>query len=92
MVRGTTNNAIDTEPIDRYFMVTNYRNSYDYPDGLKNMKELVTPLSMLTGKIGAGKNNVTMIQLMLFKGPFPKFRDTDSANRFATLESVKRGK
>ena len=67
-VRKTTNDSIDSESIARYLMVSKDRDSYDYPDELRNLKELVTALDILTTKITTTKNNITRIMDMEFTG------------------------
>ena len=67
-VRKTTNDSIDSESIARYLMVSKDKDSYDYPDELRNLKELVTALDILTTKITTTKNNITRIMDMEFTG------------------------
>ena len=67
-VRKTTNDAIDAESIARYLMVSRDRDSYDYPDELKNLRELVTALDILTAKITTTKNNIIRTMDMIFTG------------------------
>ena len=67
-VKKTTNDSIDSESIARYLMVSKDRDSYDYPEELKNLKELVTSLDILTTNITATKNNITRIMDMEFTG------------------------
>ena len=67
-VRKTTNDSIDSESIARYLMVSKDRDSYDYPEELKNLRVLVTALDILITKITATKNNITRIMDMEFTG------------------------
>ena len=67
-VRKTTNDAIDSESIARYLMVSKDKDIYDYPDELKNLRELVTALDILTSKITITKNNIIRIMDMEFTG------------------------
>lgn len=67
-VRKTTNDAIDSESIARYLMVSKDRDRYDYPDDLKNLRELVTALDILTTKISTARNNIISIMDMEFTG------------------------
>ena len=67
-VRKTTNDAIDSESIARYLMVSRDKDSYDYPDELKNLRELVTALDTLNSKITTTKNNIIRIMDMNFRG------------------------
>ena len=67
-VRKTTNDSIDSESIARYLMVSKDKDSYDYPDELRNLKELVTALDILTTKIITTKNNIIRIMDMEFTG------------------------
>ncbi len=67
-VRKTTNDSIDSESIARYLMVSKDKDSYDYPDELKNLRELVTALDILNAKITTTKNNIIRIMDMEFPG------------------------
>jgi len=67
-VRKTSNDAIDAQSIARYLMVSKDRDSYDYPEDMKNLRELVTALDILTMKIRTTKNNVVRVMDMLFRG------------------------
>ena len=67
-VRKTTNDSIDSESIARYLMVSKDKDSYDYPEELRNLKELVTALDILTTKITTTKNNIIRIMDMEFTG------------------------
>jgi transposase len=67
-VRKTTNDGIDAQSIARYLMVSKDMDSYDYPEELKNLRELVTALDILNTKIVATKNNIIRIMDMEFRG------------------------
>lgn len=67
-VRKTSNDEIDAESISRYLMITNAKDSYDYPEELKNLKELVTAYTIITRKISTTKNNIIRVMDMLFRG------------------------
>ena len=67
-VRKTSNDAMDAQSIARYLMVSKDKDSYDYPEDMKNLRELVTALDILTTKIRTTKNNIIRIMDMLFRG------------------------
>ena len=67
-VRKTTNDSIDSESIARYLMVSKDKDSYDFPDELRNLKELATALDILTTKVATTKNNIIRIMDMEFTG------------------------
>jgi len=67
-VRKTSNDAIDAQSIARYLMVSKDKDSFDYPDDMKNLRELVTALDILNMKIRTTKNNIIRVMDMLFRG------------------------
>ena len=63
-VRKTTNDAIDSESIARYLMVSKDKDIYDYPDELKNLRELC-------------KSRSTFPQKSRFKIPHPHGKESE---------------
>ena len=89
-VRKTTNDSIDSESIARYLMVSKDKDSYDFPDELKNLKELVTALDILTTKITTTKNNITRIMDMEFTG-LSNIINLDSKTMQKVISSIGKG-
>ncbi len=67
-VRKTSNDSIDAQSIARYLMVTEGKESFQFPEDLENLRELVTAYDMLTCKIRTTKNNIIRAMDVLFRG------------------------
>ena len=67
-VRKTSNDAIDAHSIARYLMVTETKDSYEFPEELENLREFITAYDILTCKIRTTKNNIIRVIDLLFRG------------------------
>lgn len=66
--RKTSNDSIDALSIARYLMVTETKESYEFPDELQNLRELIIAYDILNRKIRTTKNNLTRVMDLLFTG------------------------
>ncbi len=66
-IRKTSNDSIDAESIAVYLMHPNKKETFEFPDEMKNLKELVTALEMITEKVRTAKNNVNRVLEMMFR-------------------------
>jgi len=66
-IRKTSNDSIDAESIAEYLMKPKKAENYEFPEEMKNLKELVTALDIITAKIRTAKNNVNRILEMTFR-------------------------
>lgn len=67
-VRKTSTDTIDAQSIARYLMVTETKDSYEFPEELKSLREFITAYDIITSKIRTKKNNIIRAMDVLFRG------------------------
>ena len=66
-IRKTSNDSIDAESIAEYLMRPKKTESFEFPDEMRNLKELVTALDIITAKIRTTKSNINRVLEMTFR-------------------------
>lgn len=89
-IRKNSNDSMDAESIAVYLMHPNRKETYEFPEEMKNLKELVTALEIITEKVRTAKNNVNRVLEMTFRELSNKVeisdRTTEMLMRFRTPE------
>ncbi len=67
-IRKTSNDTIDAESIAKYLMLTETKESYDFPKEILNLKELITAYDVINCKIRTTKNNIVRVLDLIFRG------------------------
>ncbi len=65
-IRKTSNDTIDAESIAKYLMLTETKESYEFPKELQNLNELITAYDIINCKIRTTKNNIVKVMDMMF--------------------------
>ncbi len=74
-IRKTSNDAIDAESIAKYLMLTETKESYEFPNEIMNLKDLITAYDIIN-RIRTTKNNIVRAIDMVFRG-LPNIIDVD---------------
>ncbi len=65
-IRKTSNDTIDAESIAKYLMLTETKESYEFPKEMQNLNELITAYDIINCKIRTTKNNIVKVMDMMF--------------------------
>ena len=66
-IRKTSNDSIDAESIAEDLIRPKKTESFEFPDEMRNLKELVTALDIITAKIRTTKSNINRVLEMTFR-------------------------
>ena len=67
-VRKTTNDTIDADSIARYLMIREEKETFQIPENIMNLREMITAYSIVTDKIRTSKNSFIRVLDMILPG------------------------